>query len=106
MRALTYVFVAGGFGQTILSDVSVLEKTDAGDCYLIDDGLATVTALSQLLTLYNKAVDDADNDFQWPRNLVHIFESGLPVKFVAYERDESLLRRLWNVRKHCEDSNK
>ena len=70
MRALTDVFVAGGFGQTILSDVSVLQKTDADDCYLIDDGLATVTALSQLLTLYNKAVDDADNDFQWPHNLV------------------------------------
>ena len=73
MRALTDVFVAGGFGQTILSDVSVLQKTDADDCYLIDDGLATVTALSQLLTLYNKAVDDADNDFQWP----HIFGGDL-----------------------------
>ena len=39
VRALTDVFVAGGFGQTILSDVSVLQKTDADDCYPIDDGL-------------------------------------------------------------------
>ncbi len=106
MRALTDVFVAGGFGQTILSDVSVLQKTDADDCYFIDDGLATVRALSQLLTLYNKAVDDADENFESPQNLVQIFESGIPVKFVAYERDEALLRRLWNVSKHCEDNNK
>ena len=106
VRALTDVFVAGGFGQTILSDVSVLQKTDADDCYLIDDGLATVTALSQLLTLYNKAVDDADNDFQWPHNLVEIFESGIPVNFLAYEGDEGLLRRLWSVSKHSEETNK
>ena len=106
VRELTGVFVAGGFGQAILSDVSVLQKTDADDRYRIDDGLATVTALSQLLTLYNKAVDDADNDAQWPHNLVEIFESGIPVNFVAYERDEVLLRRLWNVSKHSEDNNK
>ena len=50
---------------------------------LIDDGLATVTALSQLLTLYNKALDNADDNFEWPHNLVEIVESGFPVKFVA-----------------------
>ena len=106
VRALTDVFLAGGFGQTILSDVSVLQKTDADDCYLIDDGLATVTVLSQLRTVYNTALGDADDTFEWPHNPVEIFENGLPVKFVAYERDEGLLRRLWNVSKHSEENNK
>ena len=96
------LFFAGGFGQTILSDISVLLKTDADDCFLIDDGLATVTALSQLRTLYDKAEEDAE----WPHSLAEIFESGVPVKLVAYERDEVLLRRLWNVSKHSEEHNK
>ena len=84
MRELASAFFAGGFGQAILSDISVLLRTDADDCFLIDDGLATMTALSQLRTLYNKAEDDAE----WPHNLAEIFESGVPVKFVAYERGE------------------
>ena len=33
VHALTDVFVAGDFGQPILSDVSVFQKTDADDCY-------------------------------------------------------------------------
>ena len=102
---LKRIFREGGFSNTALSNVSLLRKTDASDQYIIDDGLASVTALKELEAEYGSDAGEF-HSVPWPANLVEIFNEGFPVTWLQYEDDSMATRRLWNLSKHDEVNNK
>jgi len=99
---LKATFRAGNFGQTALSEIQLLTKTDADDRYLVDDGLASSTALIELEDEWNNDATEAE----WPANLIRIFTTGLSPKWVEYSDDSLPVRKIWNMSKHDVDNNK
>ena len=107
LTELADTFYAGQWGMHVFADICLLAATDMDGKRIVDDGLATITAL---LAMYVAFVEDADatpSREPWPANIVNIFEQGVPCTTHEYEEDTDLdLREAWNAAKHDEESNK
>ena len=103
---LREAFLGGAFQQSTFGDVCLLRKTDEDERWIIDDGLATTTVLRDLLQAWQARPDGDPTGEPWHQNLVDVFVSGLPVKWLVYEDDGLPLRKLWNIGKHDESNNK
>ena len=54
IKALQDIFLAGQFGLSCACGVTVLAVEDVDSCFLIDDGLSTVSALQGLKQSHQK----------------------------------------------------
>ena len=106
VQELTEAFYRGEFGMSVTCDVQLLEAESTDNKKLVDDGLATVSALLQCRAARDSNPDDTPSGHPWPSNLLNIFKVGLSVRVVKYADDgDKDTRFRWNVAKHDVENN-
>ena len=106
VQELTEAFYRGEFGMSVTCDVQLMEAESTDNKKLVDDGLATVSALLQCRAARDANPDATPSGDPWPVNLLNIFKVGLSVKVVKYDdAGDKDARFRWNVAKHDVDNN-
>ena len=98
VQQLMDTFDRGNFGQTALSQITFLPKTDCDGKQLIDNGLSACTALHRLYEKYQGKFDEAHETLQT------IFSDGVDGCFKQYDDDDKSVRRLWNASVHSAEN--
>ena len=70
------------FGMSVTCAVQIMETESTDNKKLVDDGLATVTALKRCKAAKDASPDATPFGDPWPATLVDIFELGLGVRVV------------------------
>ena len=92
--------------MSVACNVQLMEAESTDNKKLVDDGLATVSALLQCRAARDANPDATPSGDPWPANLLNIFKGGLSVKVVKYADDGDKDARFhWSVAKHDVDNN-
>ena len=106
VQELTEAFYRGEFGMSVTCDVQLMEAESTDNKKLVDDGLATVSALLQCRAARNSNPDATPSGDPWHANLLNVFTCGISVKFVKYaDTGDKDARFRWNVAKHDVENN-
>ncbi len=84
---LSEAFLRGGFGMSVTCDVQVMDAESTDNKKLVDDGLATCSALLLCQAARYANPDATPSRHPWPANLIDILTLGLKVKVVKYAVD-------------------
>ena len=101
-------FGEGKFGINILTTISVLKDKTLTNTYIIDDGLSTGWALTELLAEFTNDKDKQPSGEPWPENLAQVLETGVPdVQIVVYEPSaDKEHRKMIMAARHMLENNK
>ena len=103
---LAQAFMRGEFAMSVMCDVQVMDMESTDNKKLVDDGLATCSALLQCQASNYANPDATPSGEAWPANIIEIIELGLKVKVVKYTDDgDKDARFRWNVAKHDVENN-
>jgi hypothetical protein len=107
VEELSELFYAGQWGMNVLAGISILKTQDRDGLRIVDDGLATVSALRQMLNAFRTNGELTPSGQEWPANIVKVLTEGLPCAVHQFEEDSDLdLREAWNAGKHDEECNR
>ncbi len=104
---LKTLFRSGGYGQSVFAPPKLLcidgkPKLSVDGLRVVDDGLSTVCACSELAEEHKANAEE----FAWPQSLLDIFAKGLPIDEAEYPVDDRDVRVSWNAMVHDEESNR
>ena len=107
VEELSEQFYAGQWGMNVLAGISILKTLDRDGRRIVDDGLATVSALRRMLDAFRTNGDLTPSGEEWPANIVKVLTVGMPCTVHEFEEDSDLdLREAWNAGKHDEECNR
>ena len=99
--------LAGRWRQNVGGNISILDKTDPDENYIIDDGLQTAYCLKDELFPAWEADKSMDPEEKpWDPKLVELFTDGVSVDVVEYKDDSRESRIEVQADRHDETSNK